>query len=68
MLARCLFGLLILTGAAGLAAAEREVLRKNFLGEQPPEIVAATSEWLGDVPPTTLEQLRGNVVWLQFNF
>jgi hypothetical protein len=46
----------------------KAVLRKSFLGQTPPEIVSEKSHWLGPPPYTKLEQLHGNVVWLQFNF
>lgn len=44
------------------------VLRHSFLGKTPPEIVAEKSHWLGSAQPTTLAELKGKVVWLQFNF
>ena len=47
---------------------DKASLRKSFLGETPPEIVSEKSHWLGPPPYTKLEQLHGNVVWLQFNF
>lgn len=49
-------------------SAPKALLRKSFLGETPPEIVSEKSHWLGPPPYTKLEQLHGNVVWLQFNF
>jgi hypothetical protein len=49
-------------------SAPKASLRKSFLGETPPEIVSEKSHWLGPPPYTRLEQLHGNVVWLQFNF
>jgi hypothetical protein len=42
-------------------------LRKNLLGQKPPELVAEKDDWLSG-PPASLEKLRGRVVWLQFNF
>ncbi len=47
---------------------DKAPLRKSFLGQTPPEIVSEKSHWLGPPPYTRLEQLHGNVVWLQFNF
>ena len=66
----------LLTLAALLAAEEtatdeatgKAILRKSFLGQTPPEIVSEKAHWLGPPPHTRLEQLHGNVVWLQFNF
>ena len=46
----------------------KALLRKSFLGEKPPEIVSGKGQWLSEPPFTKLEQLRGHVVWLQFNF
>jgi hypothetical protein len=59
-------GVAVLLSSA-VAGQEREVLRKNFVGKVPPELVAADADWLAG-PPTTLAGLRGKVVWLQFNF
>jgi hypothetical protein len=42
-------------------------LRKNLLGQAPPELVANAADWLAG-PPVSLQKLRGKVVWLQFNF
>ena len=53
---------------AVVAAADKEILRRSLLGQQPPELVSAREHWLGKSTPTTLEKLKGNVVWLQFNF
>jgi hypothetical protein len=47
---------------------KRNVLRRTFLGDAPPEIVGDHGHWLGDQPPTTLKAFRGKIVWLQFNF
>ena len=43
-------------------------LRKSLVGKAPPELVAEPNHWLGKAPPVTLAQLKGQVVWLQFNF
>ena len=53
---------------AGDETSGKALLRKSFLGQTPPEIVSEKSHWLGPPPYTRLEQLHGNVVWLQFNF
>jgi hypothetical protein len=49
------------------SAQEREAPRKSLLGKAPPEIVGAEEHWFRG-PATTLAGLKGNVVWLQFNF
>ncbi len=46
---------------------EREVLRKNLVGQAPPELVAFEADWLAGAP-TSFASLKGKVVWLQFNF
>ncbi len=53
---------------AGARAPGREILRKSFLGKAPPELVFQKEHWLGKSPPTSFAQLKGKVVWLQFNF
>ena len=52
--------------AAGSAAGP-DRLRKDLVGQVPPELVAADGDWLAG-PPATLAGLKGKVVWLQFNF
>lgn len=51
-----------------LCAEESEILRKNLLGQVPPEIVGERNQWMGKSPPVTLAEFKGKVVWLQFNF
>jgi len=66
-----LFGLAAFAFAAEPAdedAPSKALLRKSFLGQKPPEIISEPAHWLGEPPFTKLEQLRGHVVWLQFNF
>ncbi len=41
---------------------------KSFKDHVPPELVSAPSHWVNTNDATTLERLRGHVVWLQFNF
>ena len=55
--------------ARQLAAAgqDRDVLRKPLVGRVPPELIAPEPDWLSG-PPVSLAALRGQVVWLQFNF
>jgi hypothetical protein len=40
----------------------------SYLGKQPPELVSRQEHWLGWHEQVTLEKLKGQVVWLQFNF
>ena len=49
-------------------AKEREVLRRSFLGKPSPELVFQDKDWMGKYPPACLADLKGKVVWLQFNF
>jgi len=42
--------------------------RHSFLGKAPPEIVSETDHWIGAREPLTLRKLKGQVVWLHFNF
>ncbi len=53
---------------AGGSPPERETQRKWLVGQTPPELTAQKEHWLGRTPGTTLAELKGNVVWLQFNF
>jgi hypothetical protein len=62
VLAGILVSLAVPAGADGPSP-----LRKNLLGQKPPELVAEKDDWLSG-PPASLEKLRGRVVWLQFNF
>ncbi len=50
------------------AAQEREVRRKNLIGKAPRELVGEKTDWLGKSPPRVLAELKGQVLWLQFNF
>ena len=49
-------------------AQNAETLRKQFLGESPPELVSEKEHWLGKSEPVTLASLNGRVIWVQFNF
>lgn len=40
----------------------------SYVGKRPPELVSRRTHWLGHQGPTALDQLKGKVVWLQFNF
>lgn len=62
-------GLLGLVASPSLSwGADEEILRKSFRGKSPPEIVSNSGHWLGTSPPTALADMKGKVVWLQFNF
>ena len=57
----------VVLGLLPLLSQDRDVQRKSLLGKAPPELVGAKENWFrGPVP--TLAGLKGNVVWLQFNF
>lgn len=60
-------GLLTLCALTGSSAAQR-LNHRSFLNERPPELKSAEEHWLGWPRKLTLENLRGKVVWLQFNF
>jgi hypothetical protein len=63
-------GVVILLALSGQdrSAQRPGVLRNSYLGKIPPEIVADEGHWLGTARPVTLAELKGKVVWLQFNF
>ena len=50
-----------------LPAQSPSPLRKNLLGQSPPELISHEKNWLHGAP-TSLKDLHGRVVWLQFNF
>ena len=56
-----------LTAAHSIGGQDRDVQRKALLGKVPSEIVAAEENWFRG-SAATLAGLKGNVVWLQFNF
>ena len=70
MLRRTATIVLLLTAVciAGVSADDREILRKSLLGKAPPELVFQKEHWLGKSPATSFAELKGQVVWLQFNF
>lgn len=66
---KAMFALVFAAACVVVAAAqEREVLRKNLIGKAPQELVSETTDWLGKSPPRVLAELKGQVLWLQFNF
>jgi hypothetical protein len=40
----------------------------SYIGKEPPEIVSRKEHWLGGREQITLNDLKGRMVWLQFNF
>ena len=58
---------LLLALSTGACGRGQQVTHNTYLGAQPPELTSRKEHWLGSEPPT-LHQLRGKVVWLQFNF
>jgi hypothetical protein len=70
MLQRTATIVLLLTAVciSGVSAQDREILRKSLLGKARPELVLQKERWLGKSPATSLAELKGKVVWLQFNF
>jgi hypothetical protein len=69
MVVRVVLALFILASCtSGIRAQGSGLHRNSYLGKAPPELVAEKSHWLGTVPPVTLAELKGRVVWLQFNF
>ncbi len=62
-------GLLTVTSAVfDSAAFAQQGDRYSFLGKAPPEIVSDKNHWIGACEPLTLSKLKGQVVWLHFNF
>ncbi len=47
---------------------DRAVLRGSMLGKAAPELVSKPTHWMGEETGVTLAELKGKVVWLQFNF
>lgn len=47
---------------------DRAVLRGSLLGKAAPELASKPTHWLGEETGVTLAELKGKVVWLQFNF
>jgi hypothetical protein len=47
---------------------QAEILRKDLRGHAPPEIVGEKDQWMGKSAPLTVAELKGKVIWLQFNF
>ena len=54
----------------GLAAepAQRRPYYYSQLGKRPPELRSSDAHWINAARKVTLSQLKGQVVWLQFNF
>jgi hypothetical protein len=65
--------LLVLIFLASLFSTNESALgqkhdRNSYLGKSPPELVSESHHWIGTSAPLTLAKLKGQVVWLHFNF
>jgi hypothetical protein len=49
-------------------ASAQKLNHRSFLGCPPPELISQREDWLGWQSQIRLKDLRGKVVWLQFNF
>ncbi|MBB75334.1 MAG: hypothetical protein CMJ75_12565 [Planctomycetaceae bacterium] len=58
----------LLTDALATKPEQRRPYYYSQLGERPPELLSRDSHWLNATRKMTLTQLKGQVVWLQFNF
>lgn len=63
----CIFTISVVVYPLVGLAQDTDLLRKDFLGHEPPEVAATPEEWIAG-QPTTLAAHRGKVIWLQFNF
>ena len=50
------------------SAAAQKLNHNSYLGKKPPELVSQRDHWLGWKEQVVLSDLKGKVVWLQFNF
>lgn len=41
---------------------------RSYLGEPPPELISRMEHWINSEQPLKLQNLKGRVVWLNFNF
>lgn len=60
-------GMLLACSLTSTATAQKHGFN-SYLGKHPPELVSKQEHWLGWQEQVTLEKLKGNVIWLQFNF
>jgi len=60
-------GLLLVWLFASTGVAQR-LNHDSYLGKAPPELTSQPDHWLGWHEKVTLADLRGKVIWLQFNF
>lgn len=49
-------------------AAAQKFNHNSYVGKEPPELTSRKDHWLGWQVLVTLNDLKGRVVWLQFNF
>lgn len=60
--------LLLLACSFVPTAAAQKFNHNSYVGKEPPELVSRRDHWLGWHQKVTLNDLKGRVVWLQFNF
>jgi hypothetical protein len=67
---KCLCGIVLFLQLPTVCSAQfaKGCNYRTFFNRRPPELVSAASHWINSREQLTLEKLRGNVVWLQFNF
>ena len=66
-----LFGWVLPLLSADALATEPEQRRPYYhsqLGQRPPELLSRDAHWINATRKLTLSELKGQVVWLQFNF
>ena len=61
------FGLVLVCSVVTTAAAQK-VNHNSYVGKEPPELVSQRNHWLGWKEQVVLNDLKGRLVWLQFNF
>jgi thiol-disulfide isomerase/thioredoxin len=60
-------GLLLACSCFNTATAQK-FNHNSYIGKEPPELVSRKDQWLGWQETVILKDLKGKVVWLQFNF
>ena len=61
------FGLLLACSFVTTAGAQK-FNHNSYVGLEPPKLVSQRDHWLGWQEQVVLNDLKGKVVWLQFNF
>ena len=59
---------LLLASSFVTTAAAQKLNHNSYVGKEPPELVSKRDHWLGCQEQVVLCDLKGKVVWLQFNF